>query len=386
MKNPFYFGKEVVGEAFTDRTFEVRGLLSDIEQGLNIIIYSPRRYGKTSLIKKVLGIARERGIIVLYLDLYPITNFRDFVEIYARALSSSEPPSKLKGFINILGKLIPKLMPKVTLGPKGGAEITFDLGKIFKEKEAVLDDLLEAVHKLATRKRKPAVVVFDEFQEIAKLDEAEKLERQIRTHIQKQQNVAYIFLGSKRHLMQDMFKNKNRPLYNCGRHFPLEKISSDDFCVFINQRFAKTGININPNDIRMILKITECHPYYTQLFCHLLWDNCREQKKIFPNHITAVLSQLLREEEHSYSIIWDDLSAVQRTLVKALAADETLPLFSHAFLIKYGLNSASAVQKARRTLEKKEIIERGNGHYTISDLFLKKWIARLAHPKTDALE
>lgn len=377
MKNPFYFGKEVAGEAFTNRISEVKELLSDIEQGLNIIIYSPRGYGKTSLIKKVLAIAKERGVLPFYLDLYPITNLRDFVEIYAQSLAIAESPSKLKYFIKVLGELVPKLLPKVTLGPKGGPEISFDLEKIFKEKDAVLDDLLEAAHKLAAKKNISAVVVFDEFQEIAKLNEGEKLERQIRAHIQKHQNVSYVFLGSKRHLMQEMFKNSNRPLYNCGRHFSLGKIPPVDFSEFINRQFLKTNTNINDSEINSILKITECHPYYTQLFCHLLWDNCRDRKKIPTGEIETVLSQLLGEEEHSYSIIWDDLSAVQRTLVKALAADESLPLFSHAFLAKYGLKSISAVQKARKTLEKKEIIERSNGNYTISDLFFKKWVVRL---------
>lgn len=377
MKNPFYFGKEVVGEAFTNRSSEIKELLSDMEQGLNVIIYSPRRYGKTSLMKKTLLLAKERGCLTFYLDLYPISNLRDFVQIYAQSLSVNEPSSQFNRFIKVLGKLVPKLLPKVTLGQKGGPEISFDFDKIFKEKEAILRDLFEAVYKLAAKKKRPAVMVFDEFQEIAKLDEAENLEKQIRTHIQKQQNVSYVFLGSKRHFMQDMFKNKNRPLYNCGRHFPLGKISSNDFSSFINKQFFKTGIKINPDEIANILEITECHPYYTQLFCHLLWDHCRENKKIYSDDIIAVLSQLLREEEHSYSIVWDDLSAVQRILVKALAANETLPFFSQAFLAKYGLGSISAIQKARRTLEKKEIIGRSNGHYTISDLFLKKWVAHL---------
>jgi AAA+ ATPase superfamily predicted ATPase len=257
MKNPFYFGKEVVGEAFTDRMAEAKELLADIEQGLNIIIYSPRRYGKTSLIKKVLGLARERGVLCFYLDLYPITNLRDFVKIYAQALSNSEPASRLKDFVKVLGKLIPKLLPKVTIGPKSGPELSFDLEKVFREKEVILDDLLEAVHKLAAKKRRPAVVVFDEFQEIAKLEEAGNLERKIRTHIQKQQNVSCVFLGSKRHLMQEAFKNKNRPLYNCGRHFPLGKISPADFSEFINRGFSKTDILIKANEITKILKITE---------------------------------------------------------------------------------------------------------------------------------
>ncbi|OGC06079.1 hypothetical protein A2230_02615 [candidate division WOR-1 bacterium RIFOXYA2_FULL_36_21] len=376
MKNPFFFGKEVLGDAFTDRKSELKELISDIEQGLNVILYSPRRYGKTSLIKKTIGTVKNRGILTFYIDLFPMTTFNDFVKIFAEAISSLEASSNLKTFIKTLGKILPKLIPKIILRPHGDAEISFDLERLFKEKEEVLDDLLEAVPKLAKSRGKIALVVFDEFQEISKLEEADKLERIIRSHIQKHQNISYVFLGSKRHLMQGMFKDKNRPLYNCGRHFPLLKISSQDFASFIKENFFKTGIKIKEEEIEKILSITECHPYYTQLFCHILWDNCHEQRNANLKDVDSTLEQLIMEEESSFSAIWEDLSSVQRTLVKALAYDEILSLFSQVFLQKYALKSVSALQKAIKTLEKKEIIERANGHYTLSDLFFKKWINR----------
>src|SRR3989339_861809 len=301
MKNPFFFGKEVSGDAFTDRKSELKELTSDIEQGINVILYSPRRYGKTSLIKKTIGTIKNRGILTFYIDLFPMTTFNDFVKIFAEAISNLEPSSRLKIFIKTLGKILPKLIPKIILKPHGDAEISFDLERLFKEKEEVLDDLLEAIPKLAKSRKKLALVVFDEFQEISKLEEEE---------------------------------------------------------------------------IGKILNITECHPYYTQLFCHILWDNCHERGDVNLKDIDNTLEQLIMEEDSSYSAIWEDLSSVQRTLVKALAYDEILSLFSQAFLQKYALKSVSALQKAIKTLEKKEIIERANGHYTLSDLFFKKWINR----------
>lgn len=375
--NPFYFGKEVSGEAFTNRKQEIKELVSDIEQGLNIIIYSPRRYGKTSLIKKVLEITKKRGLLAFYLDLFPVTNISDYVKIYAQALTSAEPPSRIRKLVDLLGKIVPRLFPEVVLKPKGGIEISFDLERIFRKKELILEDLYEAPHRLSKKKKKKAVVVFDEFQEIAKLEEADKIEREMRTHFQKHAQVSYVFLGSKRHLMQEMFKNKSRPLYNCGRHFPLNKIKKEDFILYIQKRFLQTGYEIPPKQIEEILEITECHPYYTQLFCHILWDRCQDNKKIKAGDVRETLSELLREEEHNFSNIWDELSAVQRALVKAFAAEETIPLFSREFLIKYGIKSTSSIQKALRSLEKKEIIERSNGSRVVSDLFFKKWVMQL---------
>lgn len=377
MQNPFYFGKEVAGEAFTDRKQEIKELVADIKQGINVIVYSPRRYGKTSLIKKVLEMVKRDGLLTFYLDLFPLTNLKDFIRIYAEALAAAEAPSKFKGFIKLIEKALPRLLPKIVIKPREGPEISFDFGGIFGEKEPILQDLLEAPYRIAKSKGKKAVVVFDEFQEIAKLEEADKIERELRTRFQKHLNISYVFLGSKRHLMQEMFRNKNRPLYNCGRHFPLGKIPPFDFTVYIQRQFAKSNFKIEQKEIKQSLNITECHPYYTQLFCHLLWDRCLEKKKVASKDIEKVLIDLLREEENAYAALWEDLYGAQRALLKALASDETLSLYSHEFLIKYGLRSVSSIQKAVRSLEKKEIIERSNGHRIISDLFLKKWIKQL---------
>src|SRR3989339_80678 len=145
--------------------------------------------GKTPSKKKTIGTVKNRGILTFYIDLFPMTTFNDFVKIFAEAISSLEASSNLKTFIKTLGKILPKLIPKIILRPHGDAEISFDLERLFKEKEEVLDDLLEAVPKLAKSRGKIALVVFDEFQEISKLEEADKLERIIRSHIQKHQNI-----------------------------------------------------------------------------------------------------------------------------------------------------------------------------------------------------
>ena len=158
---------------------------------------------------------------------------------------------------------------------KVGVEVEFEFDPR-GEKAPLLDDLFEAVATLSTEQNKKAVVVFDEFQEIENWDENGKEERQMRAHFQLHQTVSYIFMGSKRHLMEEIFRNKNRPFYWFGKHFPLEKISRNEFASFIQERFANTGLQITAPVVSEILDVTEDHPYYTQLLCHILWERTRD--------------------------------------------------------------------------------------------------------------
>ena len=228
MKNPFVYGKTVSGEQFCNRDKEVKELVAEITNCQNIIIFSPRRYGKTSLIKRVLEKVKARGILTFYVDLYPAINKQKFIEIYAGAISSGISG----GFKQIAEKIkeyLPRIIPKVVMDGQS----------------VHIDDLLGAVKKIADRQDKPAVVVFDEFQEIANFEDDE-IERKMRSVFQNHRNVSYVFMGSKTHLMRDIFNNPNRPFYKSGRHFPLQKISGNELGKFSKKKFSAGG-NKYPN-------------------------------------------------------------------------------------------------------------------------------------------
>ena len=231
MRNPFVYGETVSGDNFCGRALETKELATDVKNGQNVIIFSPRRYGKTSLIKQVLRKAKAQGILTFYVDLYPAINKGKFIEIYAGAISAGIP-----------GIISPNI-----------------------------NDLLCAVDKEAGRQNKSAVVVFDEFQEIANFDDDE-IERKMRSVFQNHRNVSYIFMGSKTHLMRDIFNNPNRPFYKSGKHFPLGKIDHEELSLFAKRKFSDQGIVIDDNDLNSILNNTECRPYYFQMLCNVLWD------------------------------------------------------------------------------------------------------------------
>ena len=135
------------------------------------------------------------------------------------------------------------------------------------------DTCLCAVDKEAGRQNKSAVVVLDEFQETANFDDDE-IERKMRSVFQNHRNVSYIhiFMGSKTHLMRDIFNNPNRPFYKSGKHFPLGKIDHEELSLFAKKKFSDQGIVIDDNDLNSILNNTECRPYYFQMLCNVLWD------------------------------------------------------------------------------------------------------------------
>ena len=238
-----------------------------------------------------------------------------------------------------------------------------------------IDDLFVAVKKMADQKKKTAVVVFDEFQEIANFDDDE-IERKMRYVFQNHRNVSYVFMVSKTHLMRDMFNNPNRPFYKSGKHFPLDKIDPKELSLFAKKKFLDQAIDIGYNELNSILNNTECHPYYFQMLCHVLLELCMDSSMITEADIDEALNILISRESSVYVAIWEELTIKQKNLMVALAKEEYLEVFSNKFLETYSLGSSSSIQKALKSLLKKELVQKENGSYVIYDLFFKKWIRR----------
>ena len=375
MDNPFIYGKVARGEYFADRESEIQELLSDIAASQSVIIFSPRRYGKTSLIFEVLDRARQKGFLGLYLDLFRVTSKEAFVSAYAREIARLYQGGA-RSVLRKLKELLPRLIPKVVLkDDRTDVEWEFEFD-VRGEKIPLIEDLFEAVAKIGARQGKRAVVVFDEFQEIIKWDAGNQIERQMRSHFQMHGEVSYIFMGSKRHLMQDLFQNKNRPFYRFGKHFPLGKIPEGDLSEFIRTRFDRTGFRIEPGTIEEILKVTEHHPYYTQLFCSVIWEAKRSEQVISESDIRQGVHEVLTRESHAFHDLWDVLPFKARQLLVAFAreAGESKQIYSDIFLKKYNLGSASSVQRALERIQREEILEKINGEYKFGDVFFKRWI------------
>lgn len=374
MENPFRYGDIVRGAYFTDREKEIAELLSDIRSGQNVFIYSPRKYGKSSLISAVLERAQKEKTIPIRIDCFQISSKTRFAEIYAKAVSSAIS-SKMEEIKKFMREYLPSFLPKFALKLGGIFELELSFGGKKKDLPEAMLDLYDLPEILCKRKKKKAVVAFDEFQEIQNLDGLQT-EKEMRSKFQHHENVSYIFVGSKKHLLLQMFTDKKRPFYNFGKMISLPKIPHDDLLIFIKKRFSKTNIKFDAELPEKILAVTGDHPYFTQMLCHELWDICYDKGKVEAKDIDPAIEQIIRNHGDLYITLWDRISFHQKSLLAAIAVHGGENIFSSSFISENTLGAVSSVQKSAAALVDRDLLEKINGGFEYSDIFFKEWIKR----------
>lgn len=361
MENPFRYGEPVVGKDFADRKKELEELKMEMLSGQNVIIYSPRRFGKSSLVYNAI-LSLEDQIIPLWVDCYGVLTKKELAEKIA---SEALKHLKLQNLLESAKRLFKKVTPKIRLGD------TLEVEFAFGEEETAFEESLELPQRLADHLEKRVVVVFDEFQEVAEL--GEDVLKKMRSKFQWQRDVTFVFIGSRRSMMERIFRSAQSPFYNFGRHMVLGKIPKDEFREFILEKFKETGIEVEENIVNRVLELTGGHPYYTQKFCHRLWYVGKLKGSLKMEYVEETFRELVKESEASYIEIWDSLPLSQRKVLLAIARGER-DLYSAEFFIKYGFSSASSVQYSIKALREKELIHRINGEFEISDPFLRHWL------------
>ena len=372
MKNPFEYGGVVTGDAFCNREAEKTDLLKAIRNDEKLFVFSERRFGKTSLVRSVIAKLPHKDTVSAYVDLWPTDDESSFVTALAKAITSSMTTSVEK-LLTTAKELFSSLIPTITLNDEGKPELSFGFSRNVKIDQAI-EEVLETADRIANKEKKNVVVVFDEFQQILQY-ENDLVERKLRSVIQNHRKVAYIFLGSRRHLIQKMFMEKNRPLYRAGGHYPLGPISEKDWTPFIRNHFRTTERLISDDLIHSIYTRTQGHPFYTQHLCHAVWELCDRKAKVTPKMLDDATQLLLERENYAYTTLWESLAVNQRKFLKGLASEAgKVQPFSSEFIGQYGLGSGSNVQRAVDSLIEKDVIDRDNGSFLISDRFFRLWV------------
>jgi len=372
MKNPFEYGGVVTGDAFCNREAEKTDLLKAIRNDEKLFVFSERRFGKTSLVRSVIAKLPHKDTVSAYVDLWPTDDESSFVTALAKAITSSMTTSVEK-LLTTAKELFSSLVPTITLNDEGKPELSFGFSRNVKIDQAI-EEVLETADRIANKEKKNVVVVFDEFQQILQY-ENDLVERKLRSVIQNHRKVAYIFLGSRRHLIQKMFMEKNRPLYRAGGHYPLGPISEKDWTPFIRNHFRTTERLISDDLIHSIYTRTQGHPFYTQHLCHAVWELCDRKAKVTPKMLDDATQLLLERENYAYTTLWESLAVNQRKFLKGLASEAgKVQPFSSEFIGQYGLGSGSNVQRAVDSLIEKDVIDRDNGSFLIGDRFFRLWV------------
>jgi hypothetical protein len=375
MNNPFFYGRAVEGAAFINREEECRQIYSDLSRGQNIILFSPRRYGKTSLIKKTIKKLEKQGILCFFIDCYTITSLEAFYSTYSTALARGlkRPVDKL---LSALHTLLPLIKPKLVYSEPGAPSIEIEASLHTLRRGQTLRELFESVEKYCAKKACRAAVIFDEFQEITILENGNVLEREMRAAFQHHTHVSYAFLGSKMHLMNAVFMDKNRPFYNFGTRIELETISSEAWKRDIVRKFKRGNYKIEPDAIKTILRYSQGHPYYTQLLCSEIWDTFHEKKSVSASDVSTVVDISIQKETHAFQELWDSLSRSQRMILHALAREPGIEIFSTEARHTYTLGAASSISRTIEQLRKRGIVTKRGRRYLLTDPFVGMWISK----------
>lgn len=371
MDKPFVFGVAASGENFTDREKETQRLLMNFTHGINTILISPRRWGKTSLVKKTGKIADTDNRKIVYLDIFSCRTEQDFYKIFATTVLK-QTSSKLDEWIENTKLFLTRISPKITIGtdPMNDFSISFELNP----KDDSETDILKLPEKIAKEKNLQIVICIDEFQQISEFEDSITFQKKLRTAWQHMENVSFCLFGSKKHLMNILFEKKNLPFYKFGDVMYLSTIETKDWISYICKRFKATGKYISEELAQKVCIIVDNHSSYVQQLSWLLWIHTDQTAT--ESDLNAALEDLLNQNSILFQRETENLSAYQINFLKALANGVSNGFSSQQILQQYRLGSSANITRLKTALLQKELIEIENGNISISDPVFKLWFKK----------
>jgi len=367
MENPFNYTGIVRGDAFCNRQIEQAELLKFIKGSQNVLLYSHRRYGKSSLIYKLFKrLERQRlKINMLYVELYGTLSEKDFVSAILSSLNQIE--SKLEKLVKLVRSAIRSVKLGMLIDPitgSPGVSVSFDSGY----NEAMLGNVLGLLGSFSENRK--LMVVFDEFQEIAGYKQ-EGFEKRLRAIIQQHENISYFFCGSQRHILTEIFANKNRAFYKLAQSYPLAKIQTDQYIPWAQNLFLKAGNKIKAELIEEIVARCEHHPMYVQQFLFYLWEEKVTELSI--DTVDEIELRILQCSQNEFLNLWDSLTLNQKKTLKRIILTGGKEMFYAKALRAVDLNAGSQVTRSLEKLVANDIVIK-NGDFKIQDVMFKKWI------------
>ena len=356
--NPFKFGTVVEEPFFTDREKETEEILSILGSENHLILTGPRRYGKTSLVRRACSMT---GRPVIYLDLQVITGKEDFAAQLLKRVYRMHPVEKLKKYLTSF-----RLIPALILNP-----VTGEVDVRFHPEPSgfvSLEDVFDLLQKISTKKEK-LVVVLDEFQEIKRIHP--ELDRNLRAIMQLQVNINYIFLGSRESLIREIFEKKKSPFYHFGYLMQLDKIPSEAFTGFLEQGFRKMSNQYKSISAR-ILEQTRMHPYYTQQLAFTVWEMLA-RSGYSEDIVLLAGEEIIRNHDNDFERLWNTLNRTDMKILIGMADCELSPL-SEEFSRRYNSGPSSTVFSSLKRLTQSGILIRSVNGYNLDDPFFKQWI------------
>ena len=373
MTNPFSFGALALDESFADREDELAELTSDIRNGQDVVVFAPRRCGKSSLVWRAAHILTGEQVLVAQVDLMTTPTKEGLAAALAKSIYEqiASPLERVKE--KALGPFRGlRVQPTINVNPDDGSfAFSFGIAQQPAEIDATLERLLELPAELGSARGRRVALVMDEFQEIVDIDPG--LPKLLRSVFQRQPEVAHVYLGSKHHIMERIFNDANEPFWRSAKSMELGNIPVEPFAAFLVQRFHDSGREVEDAVVADVLARTDGHPYATQELCYFLWEQTGVDTPAGQAELGRSLAAVLRSEHAHFSLLWDSASAVQKQVLQALAREPGHP-FSTTYRSHHNLPPATNVQKALRALTQRELVSGQAGAYQITEPFLAEWL------------
>jgi len=372
MENPFLVKRYISPDFFCDRENETKKLISSVKNNRDVTLFAFRKLGKTGLIHHLFyQLEKEDHINCIYIDIFSANKLDDFISLFANGVYQALTSKPMK-FFKTFQDFINQIKPVVSYDSMTGVpELSFN----FNSEERKISTLNEIFDFLTEQsKKKKIVIAIDEFQQITNFPE-KNTEALLRTMIQKLTNINFIFSGSQKHIILQMFTANKRPFYHSTEMLNLDKIDRKNYQKFIIRNFKKGNQFLGEAEANLILDLTRTHTYYTQYLCNHLFSL---QKDVISNTlIIQTMYDILQEYEGLFISFKHLMTRHQWQLLKAIAKEkEAEKVYSQEFIKKYDLSSTSSIKRGIGALLEREMIYEENGKYMVYDTFLSLWLER----------
>jgi hypothetical protein len=379
MENPFVYGEVVPPSAFTDREEELARLVADLEDGQKVFLISPRRFGKSSLVRQALRTLARRRLLSLEITVSSFSSYVAFLEGYARALAALAPgPASARSWIaRLLGPLQPELRPGRDADGRTRLDVAFPRARSARDVARLADEVFALPGRLAEIANRRLVVALDEFQDIARFDGG-TVEQALRAAVQHQRHVGYVFAGSEPTLMERMI-GPRRPFYKAGPVLRLGRIPADAFAAFVETGFRRSGLPAEPGLGAAIVDLAANLPYDVQRLAHESWDDARaaRARRATIEGLHATLHRLLEEQGVFFEAAWHRLTLPQRAALRAVVLEEGRAMLAADTRVRHRLGGSSTVQAALAALLREDLVARDDaGRYEVVDSLFREWVAR----------
>lgn len=369
----FVYGVAVSDYNFIGREQETKRLLDNFRGGINVILMSPRRLGKTSLVKHVCNKLDEEDIITVYLDIFGCKSEYDFYNKLAAEVLK-QTASKHELWLEEAKEFIYRLTPKISFSPEPNANFVISLG--ITPKTHTPEEVLGMAEKIAIKKGKRIVICIDEFQQIGEMANSKQIQARLRTVWQHQKQVSYCLFGSKHHLMSAIFLHRNMPFYQFGDIISLDKIATADWVEYIVSHFADGKRTISRALAEDICRFTENYSAYVQQLSWLVFTQKEEGETVTEEDVKQAMNDLLATNEILFMQMIEPLSEYQLNFLRAIASGVTKDFGLSEVREEYKLGSYSNINRLKTALLERDLIEKRGAETVMTDPVFAKWIKR----------